>query len=99
LPLLRIKKEAFEWLKEGRKKIDVRKGKPHSGETAVFEAGRHVLRLKIVKKESGSLMDLVRSDNFKQVIPSAGTLEDAVDYLRRLYGDCEDVFTAYYVKV
>jgi ASC-1-like (ASCH) protein len=98
LPLLRTKKEVFEWLKEGRKTIDIRKGKPHNGETAVFETGRHVLRLKIVKKECGPLMVLVRSDNFKQVIPSANTLEDAVNYLRRLYGDSEDVFTAYYVR-
>ena len=99
MPLLRTKKEAFEWLKEGKKTIDIRKGKPHRGETAVFEAGPYVLRLRIVRKESGRLVDLVRLDNFKQIIPSARTLEDAVDYLRRLYGECEGIFTAYYVGI
>jgi ASC-1-like (ASCH) protein len=97
LPLLRTKKEVFEWLKEGKKTIDIRKGNPHSGDIAVFEAGPHVLRLKIAKRELGRLTDLVRSDNYKEVIPSAETLEDAVDYLRRLYGDYDGVFTAYYV--
>jgi ASC-1-like (ASCH) protein len=98
LPLLRAKKEVFEWLREAKKTIDIRKGNPQRGEIAVFEAGPHVLRLKIVRKQSGILTDLVRSDNYRQVIPSAGTLEDAFDYLRRLYGDCDGVFTAYYVE-
>jgi ASC-1-like (ASCH) protein len=97
LPLLRTKKEVFEWLSEGKKTIDIRKGNPHRGETAVFEAGPHVLRLKIGRKESGRLTELVRSDNYRQVIPSAETLEDAIDYMRRLYGDYDGVFTAYYV--
>ncbi len=98
MPLLRTKKEVFEWLREGKKTIDIRKGNSQRGEIAVFEAGPHVLRLKIVRKQSGILTDLVRLDNYRQVIPSAGTLEDAIDYLRRLYGDCDGVFTAYYVE-
>jgi len=98
LPLLRTKKEVFEWLKQGKKTIDIRKGNPYRGEIAVFAAGPHVLRLKIAKRESGRLTDLVRLDNFRQVIPSAVVLGDAVDYLRRLYGDYDGVFTAYFVE-
>jgi ASC-1-like (ASCH) protein len=98
LPLLRTKMEVFQWLKEGKKTIDIRKGNPQRGEIAVFEAGPHVLRLKIVRKQSGCLTDLMRSDNYRQVIPSAGTLEDAIDYIRKLYGDYDGVFTAYYVQ-
>ncbi len=98
MPLLRTKKEVFKWLNEGKKTIDIRKGKPHRGEIAVFEAGPHVLRLKIAKRELGRLTDLVRSDNYKEVIPSAETLENAIDYLRRLYDDYDGVFTAYYVE-
>ena len=61
----------FEWLKQGQKTIDVRKGNPHRGEFAVFLSGSNSLRLRIVKKESGRLMDIVRSDNYWLVIPSA----------------------------
>ena len=85
LPLFRTKKEVFEWLKSGKKTIDVRKGNPLHGEIAVYLSGRNVLRMKIVKRETGKLDEVVRSDNFRLVIPSALVLDDAVAYLRGLY--------------
>ena len=98
LPLLRIKKEVFIWIKEGRKTIDVRKGKPYRGDVAYFFSGPYQLQLRIIKKETGRLTDLVHLDNFKRVIPCAETPIEAIKYLRRLYGDYEGVFTAYYVS-
>jgi len=97
LPVFRTKKEAFEWLIAGKKTIDVRKGKPLRGETAVYLSGRNVLRLKITKRQIGLLDDVVRSDNYRLVIPSAGTVEAAVAYLRQIYSGYDGVFTAYYV--
>jgi hypothetical protein len=92
------KKEVFNWLVQGQKTIDVRKGKPKPGEIAFFQSGPHELRLKIVKTESGRLTEILRLDNFKAVIPSAVQLEDALDYLRGVYSVCDGVFTAYYVE-
>lgn len=98
MPLLYAKKEVFEWLKSGQKTIDVRKGQPHRGEIAVFQSGPYSLRLKIVARESGKLTDVVTSDNYKFVIPTASRLEDAIAYFCGLYGDCDGgVFTAYHV--
>jgi len=97
LPVFRTKKEAFEWLKTGEKTIDIRKGDPCRGEVAVYLSGRKVLRMKITKREMGRLEEVVRSDNYRLVIPSAVTVEGAVAYLRRLYDDYDGVFTAYYV--
>jgi hypothetical protein len=91
------KKEVFQWLLQGQKTIDVRKGNPKLGEIAVFQSGPRILRLKIVKTECGQLMDILRLDNFKAVIPSAEVLGDAVGYLRGLYGVDGGVFTAYYI--
>ena len=54
--------------------------------------------MKIIKRETGKLEEVVRSDNYQVVIPSALVLEDAVAYLRRLYGGYDGVFTAYYVE-
>ena len=88
----------FEWLTQGKKTIDVRKGNPLSGEVAVFQSGPRSLRLRIVKKESGRLADIMHLDNYKAVIPSAMGLEDAVDYLQKIYGVEERVFTAYYLE-
>ena len=97
MPVFRTKKEAFEWLKTGEKTVDVRKGDPCRGEIAVYLSGRKVLRMKITKREMGRLEEVVRSDNYRLVIPSAVTVESAVAYLRQLYDGYDGVFTAYYV--
>jgi len=97
LPVFRTKKEAFEWLRIGEKTIDIRKGKCLRGETAVYLSGRNVLRLKIAKKETGLLREIVRSDNYKLIIPSAANVEIAVAYLLGIYEGYDGIFTAYYV--
>jgi ASC-1-like (ASCH) protein len=98
LPLFFAKKEVFEWLVQGKKTIDVRKGNSLSGEVAVFQSGPQKLRMKIVKRESGLLSEILRLDNYKAVVPSALLLADAVDYLRSIYGVYDGVFTAYHVE-
>jgi hypothetical protein len=98
LPWFLAKKEVFQWLKNSRKTIDLRKGNPKPGEFVVFQSGPNILRLKVVKTESGLLNEVLRLDNFKAVIPFAMVLEDAVDYLIRIYGNVDGVFTAYYVE-
>ena len=97
MPLFFAKKEVFQWLLQGQKTIDIRKGNPKLGEIAVFQSGSSILRLKIVKTECGQLTDILRLDNFMAVIPSAPVLEDAIGYLREIYGVNDGVFTAYYV--
>ena len=83
---------------KGQKTIDIRKGTPKPGVIAVFQSGPQILRLKIVKTESGQLSDILRLDNFSAVVPSALELGDAVGYLRRIYGVYDGVFTAYHVE-
>jgi ASC-1-like (ASCH) protein len=99
LPLFFTRKEVFEWLKTGKKTIDIRKGKPHEGKIAVFQVGPKILRMKITRKETGSLAEVLRSDNFRLVIPSATVIGDAIAYLHELYGTCDGVFTAYYLEL
>ena len=91
------KKEVFLWLKTGSKTIDVRKGAPSNGDIAKFQCGPYHLELPIVKKETGKLVEVIRQDNYKSVIPTARTREDALHYLRAIYGTDEGVFTAYHV--
>lgn len=98
MPLLYVRKEVFVWLEQGKKKIDVRKGKGRRGEFAVFQCGPLILRLRIMRRESGKLNEIVRSDNYRQVIPSAVCLEDAIEYLQSVYATCNGIFTAYYVE-
>ena len=63
----------------------------------MFLSGSRRLTLRIVATQSGKLAEVVRLDNFRQVIPSAQSLEEAFAYFRVLYGDCSGVFTAYTV--
>ncbi len=95
MPTFLAKKEVFKWLEQGKKTIDIRRGNPRRGEKIIFISGPHRLELKVVQTQSGKLSEVVRHDNFSQVIPGAMSLEDALAYLRGIYGCCDGVFTAY----
>jgi ASC-1-like (ASCH) protein len=95
VPLFLAKKEVFDWLSQGLKTIDIRKGNPRNGDIAVFVCGSRRLLLKVVKIQSGGLMDLVRPDNYCKIIPTAVSVDDVVVYLRRIYGSVDGFFTAY----
>jgi ASC-1-like (ASCH) protein len=95
---LLAKKEVLEWLKSGQKTIDVRKGSPKQGDRVLFVSGPHRLEMKILRCQSGRLSELIRTDNFRQVVPSAGSVEAAWAYLGRFYGAYDGVFTAYSVE-
>jgi hypothetical protein len=97
LPVFRTKKEAFQWLNSGQKTIDIRKGSPHKGDIAVYLCGRKVLKLRILRKETGTLREIVRLDNYRLIIPTACDVACAIDYLRGLYDGFDGGFTAYYV--
>jgi ASC-1-like (ASCH) protein len=94
---LLAKKEVFEWLKLGRKTIDIRRGKPKQSDRVLFISGPYRLEMRVVGTQSGRLYELIRQDNFKQIIPSAESVDDAVIYLRRIYGGSDGVFTAYFI--
>ncbi len=84
------------WIVIGRRTIEVRKGKAKKGDEAVFQYGRKILRGKITKREEGSLTEILRNDNYKNIIPTAKSPEMAVAYFKEMYGNIEGTFTAYY---
>ncbi len=92
------KKEVFGWLKAGEKTIDVRKGEPRNGDVAIFQSGAKCLKFTIIHKETGNLTELIRQDNFRLVIPTAKTVEDALGYLRKIYTVDNGIFTAYHLS-
>jgi len=95
MPLFMVKKEVFEWIKTGEKTIELRKGKARTGDQAVFQCGRSILRGKITRKEEGSLSTLLQKFDFKKIIPSAKSSEEIKAYVERLYGTTNGIFTAY----
>ncbi len=98
MPLLWVKREVYDWIKNGQKTIDIRKGKPRKGSFVKILCGRNpILKFEIVKRETGKLSELIRQDNFKSVIPTALSMQDSQNYLERIYGKHEGVFSAYYL--
>ena len=91
ISLFMVKKEVFEWVRTGQKTIELRRGKAKEGDNAVFQSGRKILRGKIVKKEEGSLTDVLKQDNYKDIIPIAHSLEEAIAYLKNLYGTIDGI--------
>lgn len=90
-----VKREAFDWIKTGKKTIELRKGKAKSGDQAVFQCGRNIMRGKIIRKDEGNLSTLLKRFNFKQVIPAANSVKEAKAYFQKLYGTTNGTFTAY----
>ena len=91
-----VGKDAFVWIAIGRKTIEVRKGMAKKGDDAVFRYGRKTLRGKITMREEDSLTEILREDNYKNIIPIAKSLEMAIMYFEGLYGTVEGTFAAYH---
>jgi len=79
MPLFMVKKEVFEWIRTGQKTIELTRGRTREGDKAVFQCGRNALR----------------QDNYKNIIPSAQSLEEAVTYLIGLCGMAEGRFATF----
>jgi cobalamin biosynthesis protein CbiG len=56
-----VKKEVFEWIINKQNSIELKEGKVKKGNVLVFQCGRNILRRKIIKREEGSLTDVLRS--------------------------------------
>jgi ASC-1-like (ASCH) protein len=98
MPVFFTKKEYFQAIQQGKKTIDIRKGRPQQGGTAVFLSGPQTARMKIERRETGKLAEIVREDNFRLIVPWAGSLADVFSILQGFYGeDVEGDFTAYHV--
>jgi len=92
-----VKKEVFMWIESGMKTIDIRKGKPFRGNIATFMCGPKLFRLLIEKTETGTLNQIIHPDNYKSIIPTAYTVQDVHEYLKKLYVSIDSTFTAYYL--
>ena len=96
MPLFMVKKEKFEWIRSGRKTVELRKGKAMSGDEAVFKCGRNnELRGKITRKYEDTLPKLLQIIDFKEINPTAKSVEDVIDSIKKLYGTTDGTFAAY----
>ena len=59
------------------------KRRPSEWKRSLFSSlALNCLQLSIVKKETGTLTEVITQENFRSIIPSANNLRDAIDYLQ-----------------
>ena len=100
MPAFLTKKEVFEWIRTGRKNVELRRGRIQNGDAITFLNGRNEsLSCRILRKKEGTLEDILNAMNYKQIIPTAKNLDDAKTFIRRLYPTTEGTFTAYEFEI
>jgi ASC-1-like (ASCH) protein len=99
MPLFMVKKQNFDLIQSERKRIEVRKGKIQKGKKGTFLSSKWMLKGNIMKVDEGKLTDIVNSSNFKQVLPSAVSLEEVLSHIEKLYGTRKGTFTAYHFEL
>ena len=100
MPSFRTKKQVYDWVKTGEKTIELRKGKPHNGNCITFLNGRRqCVKGRILQKREGKLDEVVNENNYRRIIPTAKTLDDAVEFIKQLYQSTEGTFTTYEFKL
>jgi ASC-1-like (ASCH) protein len=96
VPAFLTKKQVYDWVLTGEKTIELRKGKSQNGERIAFLNGqRKCLKGRILRKCEGKLEDVLNVATYRKIIPTAKTLDEAVEFIRQLYQSTDSTFTTY----
>ena len=100
MPAFRTKKEVHDWIKSGKKTIELRKGKTQNGDSITFLNGRNEKMIgRILRRREGALRDVLNEDTYKRIVPTARDLGEAMDFIKRIYPSAEGMFTAYEFEI
>jgi ASC-1-like (ASCH) protein len=96
VPSFLTKKQVYDWILTGEKTIELRKGESQKGDCIAFLNGqRKCLKGRILRKREGKLEDVLNVATYRKIIPTAKTLDEAVEFIRKLYQSTEGMFTTY----
>ena len=91
-----MKKEVYEWIRTRKKTIELRRGTPQNGEKIAFLNGRNEsVKGRILRKQEGTLEDVLNPATFKKIIPTANSLNEAKAFIRQIYPQTDGPFTTY----
>ena len=100
MPAFLTKKEVFEWIRTGRKNVELRRGKVQNGDAITFLNGRkESLSGRILRKKEGTLEDVLNAMNYKRITPPPKNLDEAKALIRRLDPSTAGIFTAYEFEI
>lgn len=96
MPTFRTKKQVYEWIKSGKKTIELRSGRPREGADITFLSGRgESVKGCILKRKEGKLDDVLNSVTYSRIVPTAKSLEEAFVFIKSIYPFTEGIFTTY----
>ena len=96
MPAFLIKKQIYDWVTTREKTIELRKGKSQNGNCIAFLNGqRKCVKGRILRKREGKLGEVLNETTYRKIIPTAKTLDEAVEFIRQLYQSTDGTFTAY----
>ena len=100
MPAFLTKKQVFDWINTGEKTIELRRGKTQDGDNIAFQNGKgQCVKGRILRRKEGKLEDVLNVATYRKIIPTAKSLDDAVEFIRQLYQPTEGTFTAYEFKL
>ena len=96
MPTFLTKKQVYDWVLTGEKTIELRKGKSQNGDRIAFlNSQRQCVKGRILRKREGKLEDVLNAATYRKIIPTAKTLDEAVEFIKQIYQTTEGTFTAY----
>ena len=100
MPAFLTKKQVLDWINTGEKTIELRRGRTQDGDNIAFLNGKgQCVKGRILRRREGKLEDVLNVATYRKIIPTAKSLDDAVEFIRQLYQSTEGTFTAYEFKL
>ena len=96
MPSFSVRTQVYEWIKAGKKTIEIRKGKQRKGATIKFLSGRNQsIKGTILRKCEGKLEDVLNVDTYRKIVPTASNVDDALTFVKDIYPIADGPFTTY----
>ena len=100
MPAFLTKKEIHDWIRTGKKTIELRKGKAQNGNSITFLNGRNqMVKARIIRKREGNFKDVLTAATYKRIVPTARNLEEAIAFIKQIYPSIEGTFTTYEFEI
>jgi ASC-1-like (ASCH) protein len=95
-PAFLTKKEIYEWIRTRKKTIELRRGTPQNGEKIAFlNSKNESVKGRILRKQEGTLEDVLNATTYKKIIPTANNLDEAKAFIKQIYPSTQGTFTTY----
>lgn len=96
MPMFRVKKEVYEWIKNGDKTIELRRGTSRKGDAVTILNGKgKFMKGRILRKQEGKIDDLLNMATYKRIVPTAKNIDEALTFIRQIYPSLDGTFTTY----